>query len=119
MNEQPLARVDLHLHSYASNVTMFYAANMFSIPESYSEPRKLYDLLRKRGMSLVTLTDHNTIDGVRELLGAGLPDVFVSAEMSCRFPEDGCTIHVTIANVTEAQFAEVQRLRPNVYEVVT
>jgi glycosyltransferase involved in cell wall biosynthesis len=112
------ARVDFHLHSYASNVTTFYAANVFSIPESYSEPRKLYQMLRERGMSLVTLTDHNSVDGVRELLDAGLPDVFMSAEMSCRFPEDGCVIHVTIANVTEEQFREVNRLRSNIYEAI-
>lgn len=114
----PLARVDFHLHSRASNVTDYFAANAFSIPESYSEPRKVYDLLRARGMTLFTLTDHNSIDGARELLDAGLPDVFLSAEMTCTFPTDGCRIHVTVANMTEAQFADVQRLRTNVFEML-
>lgn len=113
-----LAKVDFHLHSHASNVTDYYAANAFSIPESYSEPRRLYHLLKQRGMGLVTLTDHNSIDGVRELLDAGLPDVFISAEITTTFPEDGCRIHVTVANVTELQFAETLRLRENVYEMV-
>ncbi|MCB9876677.1 MAG: glycosyltransferase [Planctomycetes bacterium] len=112
------AKVDLHLHSYASNVTDYYAANTFAIPESYSDPFVLYQELKRRGMALVTLTDHNSIDGVKELLDAGLPDVFVSAEMTTTFPEDGCNIHVTVANMTEAQFAEVDRLRGNVYEMV-
>lgn len=111
-------KVDFHLHSHASNVTGFYAANAFSIPESYSDPIKLHQLLRQRGMSLVTLTDHNSIDGVREMLDAGLPDVFISAEMTATFPEDGCNIHITIANVSEAQFAEADRLRENVYEMI-
>ena len=31
-------RIDFHLHSYASNVTDYYAANAFAIPESYSDP---------------------------------------------------------------------------------
>lgn len=111
-------RVDFHLHSYASNVTDYYAANSFAIPESYSKPLVLYRELKQRGMTLVTLTDHNSIDGVKELLDAGLPDVFVSAEMTTTFPEDGCNIHVTVANMTEAQFAEVNRLRGNVYEMI-
>jgi len=118
VTDEPRARVDLHLHSHASNVTDYYAANAFAIPESYSEPRALYQLLRQRGMSLVTLTDHNSIDGVRELLSAGLPDVFISAELTTTFPHDGCNIHITVANVTEAQFAEADRLRGNVHEMV-
>jgi hypothetical protein len=118
----PLARVwgkvDFHLHSYASNVTDYYAANALSLPESYSDPMKLHSLLKERGMNLVTLTDHNSIDGVRRLLDAGKSDVFISAEMTTTFPEDGCNIHVTVANVTEAQFAEIHRLRSNVYEMI-
>ncbi len=113
-----IAKVDFHLHSHASNVTDYYAANAFSIPESYSQPRRLYEVLKERGMTLVTLTDHNSIDGVRELLDAGLPDVFTSSEITTTFPEDGCRIHVTVANVSEAQFAEVMQLRRNVYEMI-
>jgi glycosyltransferase involved in cell wall biosynthesis len=111
-------KVDFHLHSYASNVTDYYAANAFAIPESHSEPLKLYVLLRERGMTLITLTDHNSIDGALELLDAGLNDVFISAEMTTTFPEDGCNIHVTIANVTEEQFREANRLRRNIYEMI-
>src|SRR5215471_14207473 len=112
------ARIDFHLHSYASNVTDYYAANAFSIPESHSNPLELHPLLKQRGMSLVTLTDHNSIDGVLEMLDAGLPDVFISAEMTTTFPEDGCNIHVTIANVTAEQFKEANRLRRSIYEMI-
>lgn len=113
-----IERVDFHLHSYASNVTDYYAANSFSIPESYSDPIKLYHMLKKRGMSLVTLTDHNSIDGVREMLDRGFKDVFISSEMTTTFPEDGCNVHITVGNMTESQFAEIDRLRANVYEMV-
>jgi glycosyltransferase involved in cell wall biosynthesis len=118
MRDEKWGRVDLHLHSHASNVTDYYAANHFSIPESYSDPIALHRLLKARGMNLVTLTDHNSIDGVKEMLDRGLPDVFISAEMTTTFPEDGCNIHITVANMTEAQFAEIDRLRGNVYEMV-
>src|SRR5262249_51646308 len=92
-------RVDFHIHSYASNITDYYASNSLAIPESYSDPLENYRLLKARGMDLVTLTDHNSIDGVRVMLDAGLPDVFISAEMTTTFPEDGCNIHVTAANL--------------------
>lgn len=111
-------KVDLHLHSYASNVTDYYAANAFAIPESYSDPIKLHRVLKQRGMSLVTLTDHNSIAGVQVMLAAGLEDVFISAEMTTTFPEDGCNIHVTVANMSEAQFVEVSRARGNIYEMI-
>jgi glycosyltransferase involved in cell wall biosynthesis len=118
MNEVDIGRVDLHIHSCASNVTDYYTANLLAIPESYSDPVETYHELKQQGMTLVTLTDHNTIDGVKELLDAGLPGVFVSAEMTATFPEDGCNIHVNVANVSEQQFAEVNRLRGNVFEMV-
>ncbi|MCB9914359.1 MAG: PHP domain-containing protein [Planctomycetes bacterium] len=112
------AKVDLHLHSHASNVTDYYASNSFSIPESYSNPIETYHVLKAKGMDLVTLTDHNSIAGALELLEAGFEDVFLSAEMTATFPEDGCNIHVTAANITEAQFAELDRLRGDVYAMV-
>src|SRR6478609_8480103 len=111
-------KIDFHLHSYASNVTDYYAANAFALPESHSDPLKLYPLLKQRGMTLVTLTDHNSIDGALEMLNAGWTDVFISAEMTTTFPEDGCNIHITIANVTPEQFQEANRLRRNIYEMV-
>jgi glycosyltransferase involved in cell wall biosynthesis len=113
-----IGKIDFHLHSYASNVTDYYAANAFAIPESHSEPLKLYPLLKERGMTLVTLTDHNSIDGAVEMLDAGLTDVFISAEMTTTFPEDGCNIHMTIANITQEQFKEANGLRRNIYEMV-
>jgi len=113
-----IGKIDFHLHSYASNVTDYYAANAFAIPESHSDPLALHPLLKQREMTLVTLTDHNSIDGALEMLDAGLPDVFISAEMTTTFPEDGCNIHITIANVSPEQFKEANRLRRNIYEMV-
>jgi glycosyltransferase involved in cell wall biosynthesis len=118
MTRTNTVKVDFHLHSYASNVTDYYAANSFAIPESYSDPIRLHADLKARGMSLVTLTDHNSIDGAKLLLDKGYTDVFLSSELTATFPEDGCNIHVTVANVTEAQFAEANRLRSNLYELV-
>ena len=34
-------------------------------PESFSEPRDIYDQAKRRGMDFVTITDHDSIAGVR------------------------------------------------------
>ena len=46
MNMNTTGKVDFHLHSWASNVTDYYAANSLSIPESYSDPIKLHAMLK-------------------------------------------------------------------------
>jgi len=66
-------------------------------------------------MDFVTLTDHNTLEGVLSI--AGRPNVFLSVEATTYFPEDGAKLHVLIWGLTEAQFETVQSLRPNVYEL--
>ncbi|MEF3168125.1 MAG: glycosyltransferase [Deltaproteobacteria bacterium] len=84
--------------------------------ESYTDPLELYSIARDRGMTHVTITDHNTIDGC--LCIAHLPDVMVSEEVTAVFPEDGCKIHVLVLDITESMHAEIQRLRENVYDLV-
>jgi predicted metal-dependent phosphoesterase TrpH len=76
--------------------------------ESYSPPEAVYDALRGRGMDLVTLTDHDSIDGVEAL--RHLPGFFVSEEVTCRAPS-GAEVHVGVYGITERQHAELQRRR--------
>lgn len=85
-------------------------------PESFTEPLLLYHIARRRGMTLVTITDHNKIEGALEI--AHLPGVFLSEEVTSYFPEDGCKIHVLVYNITEAQHADIQNLRTNIFELV-
>jgi len=35
--------------------------------ESFTEPLQIYHIARHRGMSLVTITDHNSIEGAIEI----------------------------------------------------
>ena len=50
----------------------------FQAPESYADPIRQYELCKARGMSLVTLTDHDSIEGGLKLIGR--PDFFLSVE---------------------------------------
>lgn len=66
-------------------------------------------------MNLVTLTDHDSIDGGLKLLHK--PDFFLSVEVSTRFPENDCAVHVLVFDLTPAQHLALQALRDSVYDV--
>jgi glycosyltransferase involved in cell wall biosynthesis/predicted metal-dependent phosphoesterase TrpH len=68
-------------------------------------------------MTHVTITDHDTIGGCLEI--AHLPNTFISCEITARFPDDQCRVHVLTYNITEEQFEEIDDLRKNIYELTT
>ncbi len=108
-------KADLHLHSRFSDRSADWLFRRFDFPDSYSQPRALYDTARERGMDLVTLTDHNTIAGCLEI--ADLPGVFLSEEVTTYFPEDRCKIHLLVWGLNEAQHREISVLRENIFEL--
>ncbi len=108
-------RADLHCHSDASNKTGEAALNMIGCPESYSRPGDVYAQALRRGMDFVTITDHDSQAGVREILS--MPGVLVGEELTCWFPDDGCKMHVLVYGHTPEQHADLQRLAPDIYAV--
>ena len=108
-------RVDLHVHSKHSRRPSQWVLQKINCPESFTEPLQIYHIARRRGMTMVTITDHNTIDGALEI--AHLPGTFVSEEITTYFPEDGAKIHVLAYHIDEAQHREIQKLRKNIYEL--
>lgn len=108
-------KADLHVHSKHSKRPSQWVLQKIDCPESFTEPLLIYRIARQRGMNLVTLTDHNTIDGALEI--AHLPDTFISEEITTYFPEDGCKIHVLALGINETQHREIQKLRKNIYEL--
>ena len=109
-----MLRVDLQLHSRFSDRPSEWIFRRLGMPQSYSEPEALYRKLEAAGMTFKTITDHNRLDGCLAI--AHYADVFLSVEATTYFP-DGCKIHLLIWNLTEAQFREIERLRPNIYEL--
>ena len=108
-------RVDLHVHSKSSTRPSQWILQKIDCPESFTSQRKLYDIAKSRGMDLVTITDHNNIDGCLEI--AHLPDTFISEEITAYFPENGCKLHVLAHDITEAQHLEINYLRENIYNL--
>jgi glycosyltransferase involved in cell wall biosynthesis len=110
-----MPRCDLQIHSRYSDRPSEWVLRKLGVPESYSTPRGIYDRLTAAGFGLVTITDHNRIDGCLEI--AELPGVFLSEEVTTYFPEDGCKIHLLAWNITRTQHEAIQRLRPNIFEL--
>jgi glycosyltransferase involved in cell wall biosynthesis len=109
-------RVDFHVHSKFSKRPSQWFLQKVGSPESFSEPLQIYNIAKGKGMSMVTISDHNTIDGALAI--AHLPDTFISEEITSYFPEDGCKAHVLAINITESQHRDIQKVRNDVFELV-
>ena len=95
-------KVDLHVHSSHSDRPYSWFLRSTGAAECYTAVDQAYAIARRRGMDLVTLADHDVIDGALALCERHPGDTFVSVEVSARFPEDGCIVHVICVDVTEA-----------------
>lgn len=109
-------RIDLHVHSKFSKRPSAWILKKIGCPESFTEPLLIYERALSRGMSHVTITDHNRIDGALEI--AHLPGTFISEEITTYFPEDGCKLHVLAFNICERQHEDIQEVRQNLFELV-
>ncbi len=109
-------KIDLHVHSKFSSKPSQWFLQKLGCPESFVEPEQVYRLARQKGMDMVTISDHNVIDGAVAI--AHLPGVFISEEISALFPEDGCKVHVLAWRIDERIHQDLQRMRRNIYELV-
>ncbi len=94
------SRVDMHCHSTASQLAKLGIQQALGLPECATAPEEVYELAKRRGMDFVTITDHDTIDGVLEL--ADRPDVFVSEELTVSFRNEPQAVHVLCYGISPA-----------------
>jgi glycosyltransferase involved in cell wall biosynthesis/predicted metal-dependent phosphoesterase TrpH len=109
------ASCDLHVHTRFSTDSGNYALRRARLGESYTDPQRVYDVCKERGMRFVTISDHNTIEGALRI--AHLPDTFLSEEVTTRFPEDDVVLHVLVWNLNEEDHRDLQPYRGSVYEL--
>jgi len=100
-------RCDLHVHTRHSGICTVPVLNRVC-RESYTQPQPLYETLKGRGMDLVTVTDHDSIDAVDELRRH--PDFFLSEEVTALTP-DGTELHIGVYDMQELHHTGIQRLR--------
>jgi glycosyltransferase involved in cell wall biosynthesis/predicted metal-dependent phosphoesterase TrpH len=91
-------RVDMHCHSTASQVSKLGVQRALGLPECATPPEEVYALAKRRGMDFVTITDHDTIDGVLQI--ADRPDVFVSEELTAHFRGEPQAVHILCYGIT-------------------
>jgi len=108
-----MSKCDLHIHSRYSARSEEWLFRRLEFPDSYSDPRWLYQQLRERGMDYVTITDHDTIEGCLQI--RDLPNTFISEQVTTYFPGDACKIHLLVWGITEAQHADIVILRDNIF----
>jgi predicted metal-dependent phosphoesterase TrpH len=99
-------RCDLHVHSKHSGPVDLPLLRHLG-RESYSEPLDVYWTALRRGMDLVTLSDHDTIEGALQI--AHLPHVFISEEVTCALP-GGRELHLGVWDIDERQHARLQEV---------
>ena len=96
--DRHVSRVDMHVHSTASELSKLGIQRTLALPECATEPEEVYELAKRRGMDFVTITDHDTVEGALKL--AHLPDVFVSEELTVSFKGEPQAVHVLCYGIT-------------------
>ncbi|HXY01631.1 MAG TPA: PHP domain-containing protein [Candidatus Limnocylindrales bacterium] len=76
--------------------------------ESYNQPEEVYRFCKLRGMSVVTVTDHDSIDAAEVL--RKYSDFFLSEEVTVLMPS-GTEMHLGVYGISERDHAEIQRRR--------
>jgi glycosyltransferase involved in cell wall biosynthesis/predicted metal-dependent phosphoesterase TrpH len=99
-------RVDLHVHSTASQESRLGVQRAVGLPECATPPQEVYELAKRRGMDFVTITDHDTIDGVLAI--AERPDVFISEELTASFRGEPQAVHVLCYGIAPADHEWLQ-----------
>ncbi len=116
MNAQASSRVDLHCHSSASAVSKLGVQRALGLPECATAPQEVYELAKRRGMDFVTITDHDTIDGVLEL-AERYDDAFVSEELTAWFRGEPQAVHILVWGITPDDHERLQALAGDVEAV--
>jgi len=108
-------RADLHVHTCHSRQSG--SMKFLRSRDCFSKPEDVYRVARARGMDLVCITDHDSIDGGLELIARHPDEVIVGEEITCWLPDGNVEVHIGAYGMTEALHRDVQRFSRNVFDV--
>ena len=91
-------------------------ARMLGVQESYTDPETTYRAAKDRGMTHVTLTDRDTIQGALRL--SGYPDFVIGEEVTAFFPSEALHVDVLVWGLSPAQHEQIQGHRFNIFRLV-
>jgi glycosyltransferase involved in cell wall biosynthesis len=115
-SQPAVARIDLHCHSRYSSTTDQWMWRQFGLRESYTDPSVLYRQAKTQGMTHVTLTDRDTIEGALRL--AHHEDFVIGEEVTAFFPSEALHADVLVWGLDERQHGEIQQRRFDIRELV-
>jgi len=109
-------RADLHVHTLHS--TRSGNMRFLRSRDCYSRPIDVYRRAKARGMDLVAITDHDSIDGALELAASveNPDEVIIGEEVSCW--HKGIQVHLGVYGMTEALHRDIQPLRGHALDVI-
>jgi len=107
-------KCDLHVHTLHSGMCTVPVLDRIC-RESYNDPDEVYETLKRRGMGLVTVTDHDSIDAVEPLRRHH--DFFLSEEVTCTMAS-GTGLHVGVYDIAERDHIELQRRRDDLPSLI-
>lgn len=108
-------RLDSHVHTTHSGRATVFPFNHF-MRECYNTPESVYHTAKRRGMDLVTITDHDQISGALSL--GDRDDVIIGCEVTAEFSDADLCVHLNVLDITSAQHAEINRLRLDIRELM-
>jgi predicted metal-dependent phosphoesterase TrpH len=107
-------KCDLHVHTHHSGMCTVPVLRRIC-RESYNDPLEVYETLKRRGMDLVTVTDHDSIDAVECLRHR--KDFFLSEEVSCS-TDRGTHLHMGVYGIKERDHADLQLRRDDLPRLI-
>jgi predicted metal-dependent phosphoesterase TrpH len=107
-------KCDLHVHTHHSGMCTVPVMKRIC-RESYNDPREVYETLKRHGMDLVTVTDHDSIDAGESLRHHA--DFFLSEEVSCS-TEHGTHLHMGVYGIEERDHADLQLRRDDLPRLI-
>jgi glycosyltransferase involved in cell wall biosynthesis len=110
-----VARIDLHCHSSFSSRSDQWLASNLGVGGATASPQTVYRRAKARGMTHVTLTDQDTIEGALSL--EHLNGFIVGEEITSTFPGEDRQVHLLVWGLTREQHAAIQELRFSLYEL--
>ena len=108
-------KLDSHVHTIHSGSATVFPFNHF-MRESYNTPESVFATAKKRGMDLVTITDHDQISGALAL--GDRHDVIIGCEVTAEWPDIDLCVHLNVLDITPAQHDDIQRLRGDVRQLM-
>jgi predicted metal-dependent phosphoesterase TrpH len=117
---QDSVKADLHVHSYHSGYN--HDLPFLRSRDCYTPPAEVYRTAKARGMDLVTITDHDSINGCLEFLeqNPDASDFIIGEEISCWLPDSdpAIEVHLGAYGMTEQAHRDLQPLRGNAWDVI-